>query len=77
MSKKTVYITRKQLDEITGESGIYLDTVGGSANTKKSNEVAVDGTIDNKGDGNPITTDSLAEIVQFLLCALLLLGRTF
>lgn len=60
MSKKTVYITRKQLDEITGESGIYLDTVGGSANSKKSNEVAVDGTIDTKGDGNPITTDSFS-----------------
>ena len=59
--KKTVYFTKKQLDEIEGANFAYLDNASSDFTNNKLNQTYASGTLDGH-DADPITTDKVADM---------------
>lgn len=60
MSKKTIILTQKQLNEIMGGNSTYLDNADNNFREYLDNEISVTSKLDNS-DGKPVTTDNISK----------------
>lgn len=60
MSKKILILSQKQLNEIVGGNGEYLDNLDGDFAEDANNQVYSTGKLEKK-DGKPVTTDDISD----------------